>query len=396
VSGRFAQGIPAAAPVGTGRPTFGGRLMLSFFEDVDFDDAAPTEIHEPRRGRRIGRPGGGGPRDPSAGRRHLIIAIVAIVVVIVVGWFWIRACQADAQRRAYENYVTDVNSIVKQSDAIGQKLDDAILDPTATKAKLVSEVRQYAQEQSAVAAAAAKLHDTGRLKGLQSWFETTMNYRTQGLQGMAAALQTTFATKLVQLSAVTDVSAAYGRLYASDVIYSDSFQRPATAALQKANVHGVSLSTSQFADSPRDIYPQYLQQYLQRVATNGSSSSSNTAGQLVGTELVKVIAMPSGKRLTPGTTTTVAASTNLTFEAYVKNSGDVPVTQLEVQFAEQGHPLQSKKIKAISPGGVAHVSFAPVSPTLGIPSKISVRSVPQKTEKNTGNNSARYTVEYQG
>ena len=72
------------------------------------------------------------------------------------------------------------------------------------------------------------------------------------------------------------------------------------------------------------------------------------------------------------------------------------VTQLEVQFAEQGHPLQSKKIKAISPGGVAHVSFAPVSPTLGIPSKISVRSVPQKTEKNTGNNSAQYTVEYQG
>jgi hypothetical protein len=371
--------------------------MLSFFEDVDFDDGAPTEIHEPRRGRRIGRPGGGGrPRDPAAGRRHLIIAIVAIVAVIVVGWFWIRACQADAQRRAYENYVTDVNSLVKQSDAIGQKLDNAILDPTATKTKLVSEVRSYAQEQSAIATAASKLHDTGRLKGLQSWFETTMNYRYQGLEGMAAALQTTFSTKLVQLSNVSDVSAAYGRLYASDVIYSDSFQRPATAALQKANIHGVSLATSQFADTPRNVYPQYLQQYLDKVATNGTSTTGNTTGQLVGTELVKVVAMPSGKRLAPGATTAVPASTNLTFEVYVKNSGDVPVTRLSVRFAEQGKTPQVKTIKSIDPSGIAHVAFAPVSPTLGIPSKIGVTAVPVKGEKNTGNNSAQYTVEYQG
>ena len=73
----------------------------------------------------------------SAGPRRLIVAIVAVIVVVLVGWFWIRACQADAQRRAYENYVTDVNSVVKQSDDIGARLDNALLDPTATKSKLV-------------------------------------------------------------------------------------------------------------------------------------------------------------------------------------------------------------------------------------------------------------------
>ena len=84
--------------------------------------------------------------------------------------------------------MTDVNSVVKQSDDIGVQLDNAILDPTATKSKLVATVSSLAKSQSEVAASAAKLHDTGRLRGLQSWLDTVMNYRTQGLEGMSAAL----------------------------------------------------------------------------------------------------------------------------------------------------------------------------------------------------------------
>ena len=146
-------------------------MTLSFFEDIDFDDEPETESHPRGRGRRGRRGGGGeegpprGPRSAASGRRRLLIAAAAIIVVLVVGWFWIRACQADAQRRAYENYVTDVNSVVKQSDDIGVQLDNAILDPTATKSKLVSTVSSLAKSHSEVAASAAKLRDTGRLAG---------------------------------------------------------------------------------------------------------------------------------------------------------------------------------------------------------------------------------------
>ncbi|HEY1479641.1 MAG TPA: hypothetical protein VGF46_06405 [Gaiellales bacterium] len=377
-------------------------MTLSFFEDVDFDDGPPTEVHEPSKGRR-GRRGGGGERPPGAprggaspGRRRLLIAAAALVVVLIVGWYWIRSCQADAQRRAYENYVTDVNSIVKQSDEVGQKLDDAILDPTATKAKLVSEVQSYATTQSAISASASKLHDTGRLRGLQSWLDTTMRYRTQGLQGMAAALQSALSHKTIQISSVAPVSDAYGRLYASDVLYSDSFQRPAIAGLTKANVTGVQISSSTFAKSPQYVSPTYLRQILQRVVENGSSSTGSTTGGLVGTQLVKVLAEPSGKQLVPGATTPVAASTNITFKVFVKNSGDQPITKLHVRFVEQGLGAQDKQIKIILPDGVQSVSFVPKNVTLGIPSTIKVESVPQPTEKTISNNSATYTVEYQG
>jgi hypothetical protein len=379
-------------------------MTLSFFEDVDFDDGPPTEVHEPGR-RRRGRGGGGdGERPPGAprggmpaGRRHLLIAIAALIVIVVVGWYWISACQADAQRRAYENYVTDVNSLVKQSDDIGSKLDNAILDPTATKKKLVAELQQYATAQNAITTSAAQLHDTGKLRGLQAWLDTTMRYRTQGLQGMAAALDQALSAKLVPVSAVQNVSNSYERLLTSDVLYSDSFQRPAAAALAKANVNGVHFDSSQFALTPRYVFAPYLRSLLLRVVANGSSSGGPTSGGPVGTALLKVVAEPGNKELVPGNSiTTVTASQNITFQVSVKNSGSVPVTKVKVRFVEQSLPVQIKIIKIINPGGVATVSFAPKSPTLGIPTKLVVRSVPVPHETNSANNTASYRVEYSG
>jgi hypothetical protein len=395
--------VPPATRVDTG--TFGGRMTLSFFEDVDFDDGPVTEEH-PRRGRRGRRGRGEGeerpPRGPRTagqpGPRRLVIAIVAILVVVIVGWYWIRACQADAQKRAYENYVTDVNSVVKQSDAIGARLDNALLDPTATKSKLIATVSGLARQQAEVTTSTARLHDTGRLRGLQSWLETTMRYRTQGLEGLGAALTTALSKSPVQLNDVAQASNAYERLLASDVVYSDSFQRPASAALAKANIKGVSLADSHFALTVNMVDPKYLRGLLQRAVGN-SSNSPTGGGGLVGTQLVKVVVIPGNKQLVPGTghTNSIQSTPNLAFKVFVKNSGEQIVTQVEVRFIEgTNHAPQIQKITSIVPNGVATVLFTPKFPVLGIPSKIVVRAVPVKGEGNSSNNEATYVVDYQG
>jgi hypothetical protein len=378
-------------------------MTLSFFEDVDFDDGPVTEEH-PRR-RRRGRRGGGGdgeerpPRAPRpgspSGPRRLVVAIVAVLVVVVVGWYWIRSCQADAQRRAYENYVTDVDSVVKQSDSIGTRLDNALLDPTATKAKLVATVSTLAKQQSEVSTSTAQLHDTGRLRGLQSWLETTMRYRTQGLEAMTAALTTALSKSPVELTDVAQASNAYLRFIASDVVYSDSFQRPATAALAKANITGVSLSDSQFADTIKMSDPTYLRSLLARAAGNDSTGPSS--GGPVGTGLDKVVVEPKGQQLIPGSkVNSFPSSTNLSFKVFVKNTGQEVVTKVKVRFIEGGHAPQVKTITSITPNGVESVFFIPKFPTLGIPSKITVRAVPVKGETYTTNNEATYTVDYLG
>jgi hypothetical protein len=380
-------------------------MTLSFFEDVDFDDGPVTEEH-PRKGRRGRRGGSGGeerpPRAPrpgsGAGPRRLVVAIVAVLVVVIVGWYWIRACQADAQRRAYENYVTDVNSVVKQSDAIGARLDNALLDPTATKKKLIAAVSTLATQQSEVSTSAAKLHDTGRLRGLQSWLETTMNYRTQGLEGLTASLTTALSKSPVEIADVAQASNAYLRLIASDVVYSDSFQRPAAAGLAKANIKGVALANSNFALSIKMDDPTYLRSILSRAVQHSSSTTSGGgAGGLVGTSLDKVVVLPKNLQLIPGSkVNSFPSTTNVTYKVFVKNSGQVLVTKVRVRFIEAGHPPQTKTITSITPNGVEFVLFSPKFPTLGIPSKITVRAEPVKGETNSGNNEATYTVDYMG
>jgi hypothetical protein len=393
--------VPTAWRVDTG--TFGGRMTLSFFEDVDFDDGPATEEHpRRRRGRRSGN--GGEERPPRAprpgsgsGPRRLVVAIVAVLVVVIVGWYWIRACQADAQRRAYENYVTDVDSVVKQSDDIGARLDNALLDPTATKKKLIATVSNLATQQSEVSTSAAKLHDTGRLRGLQSWLETTMRYRTQGLEGLTAALTTALAKSPVEIADVAQASNAYLRLIASDVVYSDSFQRPAAAALAKANVKGVALANSNFALSIKMDDPTYLRSILSRAAQNSSDTTSSSGGGLVGTSLDKVVVLPRNLQLIPGSkVNSFPSTTNVTYKVFVKNSGEELVTKVRVRFIEAGHPPQTKTITSITPNGVEFVLFSPKFPTLGIPSKITVRAEPVKGETNTDNNEATYTVDYMG
>ena len=225
-----------------------------------------------------------------------------------------------------------------------------------------------------------------------------MHYRSQGLAAMTVALTTALSKSPIEVTDVAQASNAYLRFIASDVVYSDSFQRPATDALAKANVTGVSLSDSQFANTINMSDPTYLRTLLTRTAQNSSDTGSSTGGGLVGTSLDKVVVEPKGQQLIPGSKVNSFPSTpNLSYKVFVKNSGEEIVTKVKVRFIEgSGHVAQQKTITSITPNGVETVFFTPKFPTLGIPSKITVRVVAVKGETNTDNNEATYTVDYMG
>ena len=230
-----------------------------------------------RRRRRRGRP-------PSGAALGLVLGSAPArssrsrrcVVVVIVGWYWIRACQADAQRRAYENYVTDVNSVVKQSDDIGAAARQRAARPDRDQEE--ADLHRLEPREAAGRGhrrARRKLHDTGRLRGLQSWLETTMHYRTQGLEGLTAALTTALSKSPVE---VTDVAAGVERLPAASSRATSSTRTassdPRRRRSRRRTSTGVSLSDSQFALHDQHERPDLPAPIALRAPRSNSSGST--------------------------------------------------------------------------------------------------------------------------
>jgi len=384
-------------------------MTLSFFEELDFDDDAATEPQEARPSRRGRGPRrarrSGGPEGPQGIQwQRLLPVIIAFVVVLVVAVWWIRACEADAQKSAYHHYVDNVNSVVSQSNSIAKSVDQTISASDQKPEQVIANLQKLEQRQRDVQAETLNLHDTGRLRGLQPWLATTMLYRTQGLD----ALQTQLARALTPKNPTADgakaVSDAYSRLLASDVIYADSFQTPAQADLTAAGVSDVRLNDSQFALEHGYIDPANSLQALKRIKaasnltqTSGGKSTC-TSTTRVGTSLDSVTAQPSGTILTPNSSTpqTVNYSTGkTTLDAQVTNGGDIQVTNVQVRLAVPGSAPVTKTITSLNPGERTTVSLTPPEPNLGGPPvTITVEVTPVPCETNKANNSANYKISW--
>jgi hypothetical protein len=386
-------------------------MTLSFFEELDFDDGAATEPQEERparRGRgprRARRSGGEGPQGPQGIQwQRLLPVVIAFVVVLVVAVWWIRACEADAQRSAYHHYVDNVNSVVTQSNSIAKSVDQTISASDQKPAEVVANLQKLEARQRDVQNETLNLHDTGRLRGLQPWLATTMLYRTQGLD----ALQTQLARALTPKNPTADgakaVSDAYSRLLASDVIYADSFQTPAQSDLTAAGINDVKLDDSQFALQHSYIDPANSLQALKRIKaasnltqTQGGKSTC-TSTVRVGTSLDSVTAEPSGTVLTPNSSTpqTVNYSTGKTaLVAQVTNGGDIQVTNVQVRLAVPGSAPVTTSIPSLNPGERTTVSLRPPEPNLGGPPvTVRVEVTPVPCETNKSNNSAQYKISW--
>jgi hypothetical protein len=382
-------------------------MTLSFFEELDFDDGHETQPQEqPRR-----RPGfrgsgrSGGPRKPEVQR--LAVLGVLILAVLFVGWYVITSCQDDAQKRAYHTYVQDVNSIAGQSKTVGQDLDNALNSADTTPDSLVSLVGQLASKHSGIEQNAAALHDTGKLKGQNSYLVQAMQYRTKGLQALQKALEKAFAGgKDISLEDATSVANEYSLLHSSDDIYRSSFQAPSQQALTDAGITDASINDSQFVPDASivNLVPKNMQQVLKQITATGTTTSSGKqtcpSGAKIGTGIQSVVANPGAVTLVAGTSksqaTNVKSSSGLHFTVTIQNSGDLRVSDVQVRFIEhRTTPVQaqSTKIPQILSGDSASVNFTPQTPVpFGGPELITVWALPVHCETNTSNNKYTYPV----
>jgi hypothetical protein len=359
--------------------------------DIEFDffDESANAEPAPRRGlprRRLPKRPPSPPGGPQLYRLGVLIAgaiVLAVVLILVV-----QSCRSNQKQSEYEGYVDDVSDIASASEELGGQLNTSLTTPGITLEDLRGDVEGLRDQQEQLLRSAQELQPPGPLLEQQESLVETMQFRVNGLAGLATAL-----AQVAQSSNAEQTGAALAsqaqRLVASDIVYADAFEEPTGRVLEDEDIGDVPVPGSKFVQNPEFASPDAWGLIVQRL------TQSPEGGGLHGNGIQAVRWLPGGEELSPSADNTVVASDNLAFEVVVENSGDSQETQVAVRLVIQQSPRirKEQQIDLINPGETETVTFRDIgNVTFSTRTTMIVTVEPVPGETNEDNNSAQYRV----
>ena len=374
--------------------------------DFEFDFFEEPETRETAgRDRTLRRPLGGrgpraprGPIRPRAGFTPLLrlLGLIAFAILIVVLLLvWAQSCQENKKRDAYESYMSDVSAVARDSDRVGRELSDVLTTPGIKPAELQKQLAGLVTQQQIGVTRAGELDPPGRLLDSHNAAVEALEFRADGLAGLAEAFKRTQGSKDAAAAGVLLASQAE-RLVASDVVWDDLFKEPSVALLQQdAKLRGIQVPDSNFVQTPDLASTRSMVPIWERINGSAASGTGGTTG-LHGTNIESVKVVPGGQVLSTTTENTVEASTDLAFAVAVADSGDNQEVKIEVTLTIQQSPtpiVKKQTIDIINPGETKTVVFRDFpSVDFGERRIMRIDVDPVPGEENTGNNTAEYPV----
>ncbi len=361
-------------------------IEFDFFDESPTVESSQRAEGEPRKRRRLPTRPPKPPGGPQLYRLGVLIAgaiVLAVILILVVN-----SCRKNQKVSAYENYVESVSTIAAQSEDLGKQLNTQLTTPGITLEALREDVGGLRQQQEQLLQQAQDLGPPGPLLEQQEALVETMQFRVNGLDGLATALEQVAQTSNADEAGQLLASQAQ-RLVASDVVYADGFQSPTETVLEEQGVSNVPVPASRFVQNPEFGSPTQWKQTVARL------TQSPQAGGLHGNGIQAVRVQPGGQQLSPTEDNTIESSSALRFEVLVQNSGDSQETRVRVTLVIQQDPLIEKQqfIDVINPGETKTVSFRDFGElSFSTATVLKVTVEPVQGETNTGNNTAEYPV----
>jgi hypothetical protein len=378
------------------KPDTEGDIEFEFFDDPPTTEARSGEVADPVAERpaapgseeralkpKLRRAQGG--TSPTLRLALLIAGFVVLAIVIVIA---IASC-GGGKKGEFESYLADVTLLTVESDAIGEQTD-TVMFSRAIPSELRAQLQGLGTQQQQITERTLQLEVPSDLPEQHESLVTTMQLRTNGLNGLAQAFG-----QLGDLGSDEEAGAVLAqqasRLTASDVVYADLFEGPTMTILAEQDVQGVEVPSSVFVTDP-DLYTQATMTELLNNLGGGTDG-----GGLRGTSLISVTAQPDDLQLSPNEVNQLNISTDLGFEVVLRNSGDVQLTDVRVRLTLQqdGGPIrQNKTIDVLNPDQERIVTFTDFSGELDIAvlSNLIVSVPPVEGETNLDNNSASYQI----
>ena len=367
--------------------------------EIDFfgDEPATREAASSASRVRLPRRGGRGPaaRRPAGPPRgftpliRLVIAFAILVALFVVFGLLIQSCASTSKHDTYQNYMEDVSKIAHSSADDGAAVASALTTPGAKASSLADTLAGIAEQERQNVAQAQRLDPPGPLRPENEQLIEALQLRVSGVNGMASTVRQI--TSKSSGDAATLAQQA-DRLTASDVVWSDLYQAPATAEMANQGVKGVQAPDSVFVANRQLVAESSLNGVVQRL--KGASTGGTPTG-LHGTNLVSVKAQPGDQTLSQSTENTVTATTNLAFEVTVEDSGSSQEVGIKVTLTIQQNPaiVKTLTISVINPGQQKSVIFKNLGQVkFATKENVLVDVAPVAGEVKTDNNKGSYPV----
>ena len=362
-------------------------IEFDFFEESPTTESAPRKKDSPpgKRPRLPKRP----PTPPGGPRLYRLgVLIAGAILLAVIFILVINNCRGDQKQAAYEGYIEDAGTVATESAELGAQLNERLTTPGIRLEALRADVEGLQEQQEQILRRSQDLSPPGPLVEQQEALVETMQFRVNGLTGLARGLQLVAQTDDPQESGRNLANQAQ-RLVASDVVYADAFRAASESVLEQQGVTNVPVPASVFVQNPEFGSPTFWTQTVQRL-TQGPE-----AGGLRGNGIVGVRVQPGGQELVRGEDNTVEQSADLAFEVLVENSGESQETQVKVILIIRQDPQIRKEqvIDVINPQETKTVRFTGFD-TLQFSTQttLQVQVEPVQGEQNTNNNTVEYPI----
>jgi hypothetical protein len=369
-----------------------------------FDEPETVEATQRRRLPRLERPGGRGggerpPRQPLRAPTGLVplarlVGLIAIAIVVVVGLvFWVGSCQGKSKQAEYQSYAEKVATLAKGDKTLGNEFAKNF-EVELKQSDLETNLQRYAQQEQQAYAQAQQIRPPGPLRTIHQNLVDSIELRAKGLAGLADALANVDVKK--STTGVADALTKQGALLAaSDVVWEQLYQIPATQQMKDRGVTGVVIPTSQFVPNTDIVSARSFSLLVQRLS--GASVSGTPSGKH-GDALVSVRVTPQGVDLSTSSAPTLNVSADMAFVVTVEDSGDFQETSVPVILTIDagGTPIKKRQtIPLIQPAQQQSVTFSGFNlPQTAFGNKATIKVEVKKVpgEVVVTNNSATYTA----
>ena len=336
------------------------------------------------------------PPDPQTARIRQGVALgvgLLVVILLVVG---VKGCLSSAKKRALRDYNRDVASVIQRSDSeVSKPFFEALSGSSAAAGdttNLATQVNQLKIVADDLVKQARKFDPPDDMKPAQRYLLDVLQLRAEALQKIADKIPTAQGNGNASETAVAQITGQMLKFLSSDILYSQRVVPYLKRALDRNDITGQTIPSSQFLPSIDWLDPSEVASRLGGTAPSGSRRRGPPAPGTHGQALTSVSV--NGSELNSDEANRIQASPNTTFTVTFENQGenDEQGVIVRVEITGAGAPSKTQTTVPTTSAGSTATAEIPLrkTPPIGQPVEIKVTVEPVPGEVDPSNNSKTY------